>query len=114
MSTPKKTDALFSRFKNVSDLTAHMESFDFIPGTCEYILSEIVTYVLIAGEDTLVISDDNNNNSNSKNTVNINKKILENFKAEDGSCRTNFNTKAKRGRPCAKPPTKEILRKRGR
>ena len=43
-----------------------MESFDFIPVTCEDILSEMLTYLLLAGEDTLVNSDDNNNNNSSK------------------------------------------------
>ena len=70
-----------------------MESFDYIPYTCEDILSEMLTYVLLADEDTLVISDDINNNNHCKGTVNNNQdkqNILEKIKSEDGSCRTNL------------------------
>ena len=91
-------------------MTAQMESFDYIPDTCDDILSEIGTYVLLDGEDMLINSDDSNNNC--KDSANNNLNILEKSKPRDGSNRSNFNIKAKRGRPCAKPPTKEILRRR--
>ena len=85
-------------------MTAHMASFGYIPD----ILSE-----MLAGEDTLVDGDDKNNNSNNNNCKNtVNTDQFKKLTSEDGSCTTNFTTKAKRGRPCAKPPTKEILRRR--
>ena len=98
---------------NVSDMTDPMDMFDCIPDTCQEDLSEMVTYDLIAGENTLVNGDENNNNYNDTvNNNNDNQYILEKVKYEDDSGRNKFTRKAKRGRPCAKPPTKEILRRR--
>ena len=97
---------------NVSDMADHMEMFDYIPDTCKDNLSEMVTYDLLAGENTLGNGDENNNNFIDNvvyidhNNQNISKKV----KSEDNSDRNKFTRKAKRGRPCAKPPTKETLR----
>ena len=58
--------------------------------------------------------DENNNNfiDNVVNNNHYNQNISEKVKSEDDSGRNKFTRKAKRGRPCAKPPTKEILRRR--
>ena len=60
-----------------SDISAHMEIVNLIPDTCEDNLSEMVTYVLIAGHDSLGNDEDinsniNNNKNNCKDTVNNN------------------------------------------
>ena len=58
-----------------SDISAHMEIVNLIPDTCEDNLSEMVTYVLIAGHDSLGNDEDINSNinkNNCKDTVNNN------------------------------------------
>ena len=93
-------------------MTDHMEIFDHIPDT-ENKISEMVTNILFAGEDTLDNGDENNNNCNETvNNNHYNQNMIEKPKSEDGSDRNKFTRKAKRGRPCAKPTTKETLRRR--
>ena len=91
-----------------SVMTNPIDMFDYIPNTCEDNLSEM-TYVLLAAED----GDENNIcNETVVNNNHYNQNISEKLKSEDGSGRNVFTRKAKRGRPCAKPPTKETLRRR--
>ena len=95
-------------------MTDTMEMFDYIPDTDEDNLSELVTYDLLAGEDTLSNGDENNNNYNETavNNNHYNRNMIEKLKSEDDSDMKKFTRKAKRGRPCAKSPTKETLRRR--
>jgi hypothetical protein len=95
-------------------MTDTMEMFDYIPDTCQDNLTEMVTYNLLAGEDSLGNGDENNNNYNETavNNNNYNRNMKEKLKSADDSGRNKFTGKAKRGRPCAKSPTKETLRRR--
>jgi hypothetical protein len=92
-------------------MTDHMEMFDY---TCEDNLCEVVTYDLLACEDTVGNGDEHNNNYNATvfNNNHYYQNIPEKIKSEEDSGKNEFTRKNKRGRHCAKPPTKETLRRR--
>ena len=108
-------------------MTEQVEMFDYFSKTCEDNFGEMCTFVLLAREDTLVTGDGkNNNNTNNNNVSLLNNNYNQNSKIEDyllnesvkslpqptPTYKDNLTIKAKRGRPCAKPPTKDILGRR--
>ena len=100
------------------------ELFEHIPDTCEDNLSEMVTSLLLAGADALVTADLRHSNNNNNSVLDTNqysqeasKAKAENAKSEE--CAIKYSAVAedcrvhcKRGRPCAQPPTREVLRRR--
>ena len=72
-------------------------------------LSEMCTFILLNGEDTLVNSGDKRINNNSNDVIdNNNNQTISAVTAEKAT----YSPKAKRGRPCARPPTKDTLNRR--